>query len=197
MALIKLKSRGLTLSDTFAFTGTVTGTPQTMVKTGSLQSTTDAGDYNIDSVFSSTYTNYFMTFKIAIATDDNQIRLKFRTGGSANSVSKYMSYNRYGDNSDGLGRLHNSYDDYAYIGSSLEATDTKAIQGFMYIFSPFSTTYLTNITSHFNSITAAGYRRMHFGGIQFDDTTSFDGIQFTTNAGNVSLCDLQVYGIKE
>ena len=77
-----------------------------------------------------------MTFKFAIATDDNQCRLRFRTGGSTNTVSKYMSYNRYGDNADGLGRLHNSYDDYAYIGSSLEATDTKAITGFMYVFSP-------------------------------------------------------------
>ncbi len=197
MAITKIQAESMNLADTYAFTGTVTGTPQTMVKTGSLVSTSDAGSYSLDSCFSATYLNYFVTFKFAIATDDNQCRLRFRTGGSTNTVSKYMSYNRYGDNTDGLGRLHNSYDDYAYIGSSLEATDTKAIQGFMYIFSPFSTTYLTNITSHFNSITAAGYRRMHFGGIQFDDTTSFDGFQLTPNTGNGSLVDLQCWGIKE
>ncbi len=197
MAITKIQSESMNLADTYAFTGTVTGTPSTLVKTGSLVSTSDAGSYSLDSCFSATYLNYFVTFKFAIATDDNQCRLRFRTGGSTNTVSKYMSYNRYGDNTDGLGRLHNSYDDYAYIGSSLEATDTKAIQGFMYIFSPFSTTYLTNITSHFNSITAAGYRRMHFGGIQFDDTTSFDGFQLTPNTGNGSLVDLQCWGIKE
>ena len=38
---------------------------------------------------------------------------------------------------------------------------------------------------------------MHFGGIQYDDTTSFDGFQFTTNTGNLSTVDIQVYGIKE
>ncbi len=197
MAISKIQAESMNLADTYAFTGTVTGTPSTLVKTGSLVSTSDAGSYSLDSCFSATYLNYFVTFKFAIATDDSQCRLRFRTGGSTNTVSKYMSYNRYGDNADGLGRLHNSYDDYAYIGSSLEATDTKAITGFMYVFSPFSTTYLTNITSHFNSITSDGHRRMHFGGIQFDDTTSFDGFQLTPNTGNGSLVDLQCWGIKE
>jgi|TARA_R100000388_G_scaffold93675_1_gene78859 hypothetical protein len=192
-----ITSDKINLANTFAFTGTVTGTPQTLVKTGSLQSTTDAGDYSIDSVFSATYMNYFVTFKVAIAGANNQCHIKFRTGGATNSTSKYMSYVRWGDNTDGLGRLYNSYNSYAYLGSSLEETDSKAVQGFMYVFSPFSTTYLTNITAHFNSITDDGYRRMHFGGIQYDDTTSFDGFQFTTNTGNLSTVDIQVYGIKE
>ena len=158
MPFNKIQSAGFDLTDNYAFTGTVSdaGDPS-FVKTGALQSTTDAGDYSIDSVFSATYMNYFVTFKVAIAGANNQCHIKFRTGGATNSSSKYMSYVRYGDNTDGLGRLYNSYNSYAYLGSSLEETDSKAVQGFMYVFSPFSTTYLTNITAHFNSITDAGY----------------------------------------
>jgi len=187
----------LDLTENYAFTGTITGTPQTLVKTGSLVSTSDAGSYSLDSCFSATYLNYFVTFKYAIATDGNKCYLRFRTGGSTNSVSKYQGYIRYGDNAGNTGAAINSYDDHAQIANDLEATDTKAIQGFMYIFSPFSTTYLTNATLHYNAITQAGNRRMYFGGVQFDDTTSFDGFQLTQNTGNGSLVDLQCWGIKE
>ena len=54
MALSTIKPASIDLSATFAFTGTVTGAG-TLVKTGSLQSTTNGGEYNIDSVFSNTY----------------------------------------------------------------------------------------------------------------------------------------------
>ena len=114
MPFNKIQSAGFDLTDNYAFTGTVSGAGDpSFVKTGALQSTTDAGDYSIDSVFSATYMNYFVTFKVAIAGANNQCHIKFRTGGATNSSSKYMSYVRYGDNTDGLGRLYNRYNSYA------------------------------------------------------------------------------------
>ena len=68
MPFNKIQSAGFDLTDNYAFTGTVSGAGDpSFVKTGALQSTTDAGDYSIDSVFSATYMNYFVTFKVAIA----------------------------------------------------------------------------------------------------------------------------------
>jgi len=197
MSKTTVASTGIDLSDNFAFTGTVSGTPSTFVKTGALTSTTDAGSYSLDSCFSATYLNYFVTFKFAVAADGSEGYLRFRTGGSTNSASKYMSYNHYGQNSGNPGYSQNNSSDHAKLGYDLEATDTKAIQGFMYVFSPYSTTYLTNATTHFNAITQGGNRRFYIGGVQFDDTTSFDGFQFLPSTGNGSLVDLQCWGIKE
>ena len=198
MPFNKIIAESMDLTDTYAFTGTVSGAGGgALIKTGSLTSTTDAGSYSLDSCFSATYLNYFVTFKYATATDSNHCYLRFRTGGSTNTVSKYQNYTAFGDNASNTGANANSYSDHAQLGYDLEATDTKAITGFMYVFSPFSTTYLTNATPHYNAITQAGNRRMYFGGVQFDDTTSFDGFQLTPNTGNGSLVDLQCWGIKE
>ena len=187
----------LDLTANYAFTGTITGTPQSFVKTGSLASTTNAGEYNLDSVFSATYLNYFVTFKTAIAVDGNQCHLKFRTGGSSNSSASYQSGTRIIDQSASFDTESNANGNSAVLGTSLEGTDSKGMQGFMYINSPFSTSYFTMVQTHFNLQTSAGTKKFCFGGIMFEGTTSFDGFQFTTNSGDLSFVDCHVYGIKE
>ena len=67
----------------------------------------------------------------------------------------------------------------------------------MYFMAPFSTSYYTEVQTHFNLQTNAGTKKFCFGGIKYEGTTSFDGFQFTTNTGNLSFVDVQVYGIKE
>ena len=186
----------LDLTANYAFTGTVTGTPQTLVKTGSITSTTN-GLYNLDNVFSSTYMNYFVTFKFAIATDGNQCHLRFRTGGVTNTSANYQSGTRIIDQSGSFDTESNANGNSAKIGTSLEATDTHAIQGFMYFNSPFSTTYYTQVQTHFNLRTSSGTKKFCFGGIEYEGTTSFDGFQLTPNTGDGSLADIQVFGIKE
>ena len=69
-----LNGSNLTNLDAADLTGTLpaisganlTGIASTLVKTGSLTSTTDASDYNLDSVFSATYLNYFVTYDLMV-----------------------------------------------------------------------------------------------------------------------------------
>jgi hypothetical protein len=198
MALIKIKSESMNLADDYTFTGTVTGAGGgALIKTGSLTSTSDAGSYSLDSCFSSTYLNYFVTFKYAIATDGNQCYLKFRTGGSTNSEANYQSYIRYNYQDGSTANTNNANGTSGVMAVDLEATDSQGMQGFMYIFAPFSTSYYTMVTTNFNSKHNGGAKQFHRGGITFDATTSFDGFQFTQNTGNGSLVDLQCWGIKE
>ena len=186
----------LDLTANYAFTGTISGAGQ-LVKTGSLTSTTDASDYNLDSVFSATYLNYFVTFKFAIATDGNQCHLRFRTGGSSNTDGNYQSGTRIIDQSASFDTESNANGNSGVIGTSLEATDSKAIQGFMYFMAPYSTTYFTQVQTHFNLRTSSGTKKFCFGGIEYEGTTSFDGFQLSQNTGNGSMVDIHVYGIKE
>ena len=196
MALSKIQSESINLADTFAFSGTVSGAG-TLIKTGSLTSTTNAGSYSLDSCFSSTYLNYFVTFKYAIATDGNDLRLRFRTGGSTNSQSNYQAYFRIGLQDGAIANSNNANGDHIRLAESCEATDAQGAQGFMYIFNPFSTSTYTHITAHFNDKKSDGNKRFHFGGGMFDNTTSFDGFQLTQNTGDGSLVDIQCWGIKE
>tara|TARA_B100001059_G_scaffold232391_1_gene270113 strand:- start:901 stop:1533 length:633 start_codon:yes stop_codon:yes gene_type:complete len=194
----KLNAAGLDLTDNYAFTGTVTGTPSTLIKTGSLVSTSAAGSYSLDSVFSSTYKNYFVTFKYSMAADGQDLRLKFRTGGSTNSQSNYQAYFRIALAGGGLGDTTNANGDHIRLAESSESTDTESAQGFMYIFNPFSTATYTHITASFNDKNSSGgAKRFSFGGGMFDATTSFDGFQLTQNTGNGDSVDIQCWGIKE
>jgi hypothetical protein len=192
-----ISSDKINLANNFAFTGTVTGTPQTLVKTGSLTSTTDAPDYNIDSVFSATYLNYFVTFKFAIAGNGNNCQFRFRTGGSSNTSANYQTMIRFGAQDASLSQTHGANGTSAQFAADLRSLDSQGMQGFMYIFNPFSSSTYTMVTAHYNSKASSGAKRMHYGGLMFDDTTSFDGFQLSANTGNGSTVDIQVYGIKE
>jgi len=198
MALSKIQAESMNLADTYAFTGTVTGTPSTLVKTGSLVSTSVAGSYSLDSVFSSTYKNYFVTFKYSMAADGQDLRLRFRTGGSTNSQSNYQAYFRIGIQDGNIANSNNANGDHIRLAESSESTDAQGAQGFMYIFNPFSTATYTHITASFNDKRSSdGAKRFHFGGGMFDATTSFDGFQLTQNTGNGDSVDIQCWGIKE
>jgi hypothetical protein len=197
MARTKIQAESMNLADTYAFTGTVSGTPSTLVKTGSLVSTSAAGSYSLDSVFSSTYKNYFVTFKYSMAADGQDLRLKFRTGGSTNSQSNYQAHFRAALQGGSIGETVNANGDHIRLAESCESTDSQGVQGFMYIFNPFSTATYTHITASFNDKKSDGNKRFSFGGGMFDNTTSFDGFQLTQNTGNGDSVDIQCWGIKE
>lgn len=198
MALSKIQSESINLADTFAFTGTVSGTPSTFVKTGSLVSTSVAGSYSLDSVFSSTYKNYFVTFKYSMASDGQDLRLRFRTGGSTNSQSNYQAYFRIGIQDGNIANSNNANGDHIRLAESCKAANDEGVHGFMYIFNPVTTATYTHITASFNDKRSTdGAKRFHFGGGTFDDTTSFDGFQLTQDTGNGDSVDIQCWGIKE
>jgi len=126
MALSTIKPASIDLSDTFAFTGTVTGTPHGMVRLGGANATgQNVGDVSFD-LFSTTYDFYYVTYAVSFvsATD---LRLRLRASSSYIDASNYKQA-MVGIRSDGSARTLTPHaggaGTYFQLGSSAEASNS-------------------------------------------------------------------------
>ena len=126
MSKTTVASTGIDLSDNFAFTGTVTGTPHGMVRLGGANATgQNVGDVSFD-LFSTTYDFYYVTFAVSFlsATD---LRLRLRASSSYITASNYFQALE-GIRSDGSARTLTPHagggGTYFQLGSSAEASNS-------------------------------------------------------------------------
>ena len=97
MALTKVQAEGINLADTFAFTGTVSGTPETRVLIKTITASNAASVEFIDGssgvVFDTTYKRYEFTIDTAIpATNQTYMDMKLTSDGGS-SYHGDSSYN--------------------------------------------------------------------------------------------------------
>jgi len=198
VALSKIQAESMNLADTYAFTGTVSGTPSTFEKVGSVTSTSSANSFNLDNVFSSSYLNYFITFKLSVDVSGMEPRIRFRpsTGGTETS-SNYVSSMTRSDNTGTHANQYQNYADYLAICDTQISTDVRSAQGHIFLYAPYTTSYITMGQIAVGNVTTAGYRRNQVGGFEFDDPKSLTGIQFYSSANNFDNIDVHIWGIKE
>tara|TARA_R100001480_G_scaffold154377_1_gene159452 strand:+ start:654 stop:1256 length:603 start_codon:yes stop_codon:yes gene_type:complete len=94
MALSKIQAESMNLADTFAFTGTVSGTPDTNDMTLLLNATISSsiGEYDISSTYiNSTYDTYFLDASFHIESDSKLLYLNPFVNGSI--ASSGIAYN--------------------------------------------------------------------------------------------------------
>lgn len=92
MALSKIQAESMNLADTYAFTGTVSGTPQGMTLINSTSSTSTVGQFNIDNVFSSTYKFYRVYMRVEYSTTTGfDMRMLKTVDGSERTSNHYYN----------------------------------------------------------------------------------------------------------
>tara|TARA_R110002020_G_scaffold163967_1_gene350256 strand:- start:57 stop:656 length:600 start_codon:yes stop_codon:yes gene_type:complete len=195
MSLVKLKSRGLTLSDNFAFTGTITGTPKGLTLIHSSNSSSSASSVSIDNVFTTTYSLYHveMTFD---RDDDGATYLRFlkSSDGSERTNNYYLTSHRVHTN-DGTNTTDNDNNVSTFYfnrGSGSEAgLDTRFSCKFL---NPMgsSVTYYDGITYGYHDgenahvvVSVAGHN---------DTEEQVRGIKFVANSGNITAYNIKIYG---
>ncbi len=94
MALTKVQAEGVNLADTFAFTGTVTGTPAEFVKLGHQNISADTTEVIFDNIITSDYGEIFATGDVATTSGtDCHMHIHYRTGGgSGSTLSSNMAH---------------------------------------------------------------------------------------------------------
>jgi hypothetical protein len=157
------------------------------ITTASFSSATAA---SVDSVFSSTYDNYLILLNVESTSGSNAMQVRFRTGGSDNTTSNYGSnweYAAFGT-AGATGQLGSAAGStLAYI-QDITGNPTSNV---MFVFNPFAT---QNTYANHQAVQGNGYRIT--GGLEFDTTTSFDGISFICAAGTFGGT-ISVYGYKK
>lgn len=157
------------------------------ITTASFSSATAA---SVDSVFSSTYDNYLILLNVQTTSGSNAMNLRFRTSGSDNTTSNYGSgwmYQAFGSGgaSGNLGSAAGT--NLAYI-QDITGNPTSNV---MTVFNPYAT---QNTFASWSVVQGNNYRST--GGLEFDATTSFDGISFLCAAGTFGGT-ISVYGYKK
>jgi hypothetical protein len=207
MALTTFNPRSFDLSDTYAFTGTVSGTN---VGGGSLvkiseQTASASSSISFTSGIDSTYRTYvFKYISMHPATDSVDFQFNLSTDGGSNyNVTKTTSYfeaeHNEADTESGLSYITGSdlaqSTSYQSLTRYVSFDNDHAPSGELWLFNPSSTTYVkhfisnisnTNINNKLFNSYVAGYG---------NTTSAVNAINFKFSSGNIDDGTITMYGI--
>jgi len=162
---------------------------------GSTNVTSNVSNVTFQSLFSNTYTNYFLTGRGITKPESSHVQLRFLNGGTTDSGSNYDDVYGIGMRSrsatNWTGR-HSNATALQFIESAHGNTATFS----MWIDTSFRATsnYVNvhGIESHWIS---DGHVTATFGGVYFANT-NVDGITFVTTSGGFNSGRFSLYGVK-
>ena len=179
-----ISSDKINLANTFAFTGTVTGVPSGLTKISS-HTITAVNEFNITSIFSSTYDNYrIIASGIGVLSTNGEATFRLIDSGGSNVTTNYVnSATGYAGSasgaqrSGGFWRFHVTESMYANTNSS------QAPMISMDIFNPFnaSPTKFAGVTHYRNAGNSAWITETLAG--HNENNTSCTGLNFVPDSG--------------
>jgi hypothetical protein len=200
MSKTTVASTGIDLSDTFAFTGTVSGTPQGLTLISTVSSSSNASSITVDNVFTSTYDHYlcFATVKLD-DTGGYYLRL-LKSDGSERNSTYYTADLRHNMNSGAIedgGSSQNVSTFYigrgggADLGSAGEPTSHE-----LRFMNPYTSSICTTMFNNSWGYHDDQNNRFHFiSSSRNENAETHRGFKFVSNSGNFSSHNIKVYGV--
>jgi len=161
-----------------------------------------------DSGIDSTYREYVFKFiNIHPSTDDSgngvNLNVNFRDGSTAYDATKttsyFSTYHNEGDSSTGLA-YSTSFDlaqgtGVAILGSGTGGDADQSASGEMILFDPSSTTFVKHFISKVHNSQSDDHATTNFVAGYCNVTAAIDGVQFSTNTGNIESGTFKLYGV--
>jgi len=187
----------LDLSSNYAFTGTVTGTPQDLVRLTTTNYSSAVSEFDFVDFFSDTYDNYMFTGRGVLKAQSGAIRLQFMNSSSAITGGNYdWSYGK-GSRSRSDSDYFTRASDSTYIQFTEESHDnTTSFIGW------FDTTFKANsskiVVYHGVATNWSGNGAVNFtfSGM-YHGTSTLNGFKIFTSGGNFSSGSFSLYGVKK
>tara|TARA_R100000458_G_C8199135_1_gene190230 strand:+ start:175 stop:777 length:603 start_codon:yes stop_codon:yes gene_type:complete len=199
MALTKVQAEGLNLADTFAFTGTVTGTNQGLVL---LQTVTASDDATVTVGSSSLFTSTYKVYQIHVlnahpATDSVEFRCRISTGGSVQTGSSYEYTRRQTIHSNSsITNRGSTSDALVPLAESLGNGANESHSGILTLYNPTETTFTKNINFMGSGRDLSPNTALNTVAFSFEgNENAIDGVQFFMNSGNVESGTFKLYGV--
>tara|TARA_B100000470_G_scaffold220397_1_gene208755 strand:- start:464 stop:1078 length:615 start_codon:yes stop_codon:yes gene_type:complete len=201
-----LISDGTTIFDAGAMAAGLGGSMVFIKKlTASSSATLDFVDGTSDVVLDGTYKEYLFTFNNIHPATNNQY-LGFQgnvAGGSGyNETITSSSFYAYHDEADTTTSLaYTTGNDQAQgtafqrISDEVGNGNDESCSGFLRVFDPASTTFVTHFISRFNTYYGDDYSVNSYAAGYFNLTGAVDEIQFKFASGNIDAGDICLYGI--
>ena len=166
-----------------------------------------SADISFTSGLDSTYDEYCFKF-INIHPETDGVDFTFQgstdTGSSYGVTTTHTYFNAYHNESGSASALN--YEGSADIASGtdeielireekLSADNDHCGCGFLYLFSPSSTTFVKHYTARTQANHSADFSMDSYIAGYFNSTSAIDAIRFSVNSGNIDAGDICLYGI--
>jgi hypothetical protein len=173
----------------------------TLVPLSTISSTSNTTTHTFSDVFSSTYSNYFiLCHHCQLATDNEKMMSRMRSASGQFTTTSYNLAATGFRNGSSAGDVtfYNTNSSSWDLTTNIDNTNTDVGRAtfFMYVTTPNSTTFVTDI------IGQASYRKesqdrsvANFSGT-VNSKTAFTGIDFLTSSGDIAQFNATCYGIK-
>ena len=186
----------LDLSANYAFTGTITGTPNNLVQVSQVNLTGSAYAHN--SIFSSSYDTYFITLdQIGLGTADTHIYFKFYNNTGATSDNTYRGYTLAKSGAgDASQNYHNAY---PLLSVAQNGTANQGCSGFIYVNNPVTSGVETTFWYQTAYMKNDGYSGVNVGGgfaTDFASKTHTGFYWYPSQGSFAGRAKVTVYGVK-
>tara|TARA_R100001143_G_scaffold2194_1_gene4992 strand:- start:1046 stop:1651 length:606 start_codon:yes stop_codon:yes gene_type:complete len=200
MALVKYNNNSISAITSAA---AIPSGAMTLIKT--LTADGSGTTVTFDSDIDSTYPIYlFKLINIHGATDDKNLQVNFRDGGSAYDATKTSTtFNTYHSEIAGDPELAYTNQDVAQgtgvqsISPSVGADNDEGASGELWLFNPSSTVFVKHFTGNFHSVHKQPASINFFVAGYCNVTAAIDGVQFSMASGNLDSGTFKMYGIKD
>ena len=203
-----LISNGTTIFDAGSMSAGLGGSMVFIKKlTASSSATLSFVDGSASVVLDNTYKEYLFTFNnIHGATDDKKFMFQANAAGGSGynetiTTSNFQCYNREDGGALGLG-YNTGYDnaqatDFQEISGPLSNDNDAGFSGYLHIFNPSDTTFVTHFQAVGNGMEAGTSKvaTILYTGGYFNTTSAIDEFQFKMQSGNIDSGDICLYGI--
>ncbi len=193
-----ITSDKINLANTFAFTGTVTGTPQGLTLINSTSSTSTVASFNIDNVFSATYKFYRVYMRVEYSTTDGFFTRMIDSSGSTRASNYYYNdLSMYNNATSALyaGNNVSTWYNGRFSGGDVAGGGNRGGHYVIDFYDPFSAS-ITHIFHHYMGYhdTANFYYGGSFVGFN-SNAESHRGFTVIGNSSNIMQHDVKVYGV--
>jgi len=205
MALTKVQAEGINLADTFAFTGTISGSgTRQLIRAVTISSNTNTvefihGSNNV--VLDSTYSRYEITLDTVVPTSETQLRFFLSADGGSNyygdDVYSFLVQRAYTNGSSTAQDVNFNND---YVMSNFSTANTAAnkggIDGFVAV-TNLGTAHRTIFHGHFNTYDHSNYYTHVEGiGAYESNTQTIDAIQIKFSSGDIASGKFKLFGVR-
>lgn len=197
MALSKIQAESMNLADTFAFTGTVSGTDKGLVKLLDATISSAVAEYDISSTYiNSTYDTYKLVFHLIPSSDGVDMYMRVFVGGTQQTGSIYASEV---NPTDGGSVFNNNGTTYWRINRyGIGNASGEGYGATIYLRNVNSTTLPCMFEGVSNGFgTAADHQGASTTGalLPANRTNVVNGLRLTFSGGNVASGTVKVYGV--
>jgi len=204
MSIVKVAPRGFDLTDTYAFTGTISGVDAgSMVKISS-QTASASSSISFTGIDSTYRTYCFKLINLHPSSDANNLEMNFSTDNGSNynvtkTTTAFRAYH-YENDSATVFEYHTASDlaqstSYKRLSSGTGNADDENVSGEIWLFNPSSTTYVKHFMGNTQNLHYLDISWNRYFAGYCNTTSAINAINFRFVSDNIDDGIITMYGI--